>query len=183
MGAVHGKITSLGNYVTIDTTIVRKDAYGREYSGMGDTQKEQFIDGLTIGSRKFGRLSCPTNLYPFFELDKDVILYTWFHPFLGWPPVRTGIIGIVYPGENRAYVMGMGQVLLGLVLLAVLPIIWFIPAIIVGGIVSAVLHTPDSVTAFITTVVALSPWIAGGVMIFNYIRMKAAHPYATTPPV
>ncbi|MCA8902439.1 MAG: hypothetical protein KDA53_14450 [Hyphomonas sp.] len=181
MGAVHGKITSLGNYVTIDTAIIRTDAYGREYSGLGDTQKERFIDGLTIGNRRFGPLSCPSNLYPFFEVDKDVILYTWQHPFLGWPPIRTGIIGVAYPGEKRAYVMSMSQVLMGLVVLALMPLIWLIPAIFIAGFISLVLRTPDGVTAFLTALIALSPWIAAGIMLFNYVRMKGAHPYATTP--
>ena len=180
MAAVKGKITSLGNYVTIDTTIVREDAYGRQSTGMFDQQKERFIDGLQIGERKFGRMSCPTNLYPFFEKDKEAILYTWFHPFLGWPAIRTGVIGVAYPGEQRAVAMSMKQVIMSLVALALLPILWFIPAILVGGLVSLVIPS-TVITALVVIVVALSPWIAGGIMVVNYYRMKSAHPYTTVP--
>ena len=35
--------------------------------------------------------------------------------------------------------------------------------------------------ALVVVLVALSPWIAGAIMAFNYVRMKAAHPYSTTP--
>jgi len=29
--------------------------------------------------------------------------------------------------------------------------------------------------------IMFSPWIAGGIMTFNYVRMKAKHPRATVP--
>jgi hypothetical protein len=181
MSAYAGKITSLGDYVTLTTTIVTQDGYGRATVGAFDEQKERYIDGLVVGSKTFGRMSCPSNLYPFIEQDKDVILYTWVHPFLGFPPIRTGIIGIAYPGENRAYIIGAGQMLASLVALAFLPLLWLIPGIVAGGIVDGVLHPPHGLTALVMLLVTLSPWIAGGIMAFNYTRMKAAHPYATTP--
>lgn len=181
MGAIAGRITSLGNYTTITTTIVTEDDYGRQTVGMFDQQKERFIDGLVIGSKRFGRMSCPSNLYPFVEPEKDVVLYTWMHPFLGWPPLRTGIIGIAYPDEKRAYIIGPGQMIASLVALAILPLLWLIPAIVAGGIVEGVLHTPHAVTAVVVVLVMFSPWIAGGIMAFNYTRMKATHLYAKTP--
>lgn len=182
MSAIAGKITSLGNYVTIDTTIITEDAYGNKSVGMFDQQKERFIDGLTVGEKKFGRVSCPTNLYPFIEAEKEAVLYTWIHPFLGWPLLRTGIIGIAYPDERKAYIFGAGQLVASLVALALLPLLWLIPGIIAAGIVDAVVHS-EKISALVVVLVALSPWIAGGIMAFNYTRMKAAHPYATTPKI
>jgi hypothetical protein len=181
MSAYTGKISSLGNYVTITTTIVTEDGQGRQSVGAFDRQKERFIDGLTIGGKTFGRLSCPSNLYPHFEKDKDAILYTWIHPFLGFPPIRTGIIGVAYPSEGKAYIITGGQMTMSLVALALLPLLWLIPGFIVGAILNAVVHLPASLTALVVALVALSPWIAGGVMAFNYTRMKAEHPHASMP--
>lgn len=183
MSAHAGQITSLGDYVTLTTTIVTEDGHGRQTVGAFDQQKERFIDGLTVGGKTFGKMSCPINLYPHIESGKDAILYTWIHPFLGIPPIRTGIIGIAYPNEKRAYIIGPGQMVASLVALAILPLLWLIPGIIVGGIVDGVLHPPQSITALVVVLVAFSPWIAGGIMAFNYVRMKAAHPYATTPKI
>lgn len=183
MSAHQGKITSLGDYVTLTTTIVTNDGYGGARVGAFDQQKERFIDGLVVGGKKFGKMSCPTNLYPFIEPDKEAILYTWIHPFLGWPLFRTGIIGIAYPEERRAYIFGPGQLVASLLTLALLPLLWLIPGIIAGSIVDGIFHPPHAITAWVMVLVTLSPWIAGGVMAFNYTRMKAAHPYATTPPV
>ncbi|MFT3728260.1 MAG: hypothetical protein QM759_10600 [Terricaulis sp.] len=176
-----GALTSLGDYVVETTTIITEDGTGQQTVGMFDQQKERYIDGLTIGGKRFGRMSCPTNLYPHFEVGKEVELYTWLHPFLGWPPLRTGIIGVIYPNEKRAYVVSMGQMALSLLMLALLPILWVIPAIVVGGILDAILHPPQALTSLVVFVVAIGPWIAAGLMIFNYMRMKAAHPYATVP--
>lgn len=182
MGAITGKITSLGDYVTIDTTLITEDAYGNKSVGMFDQQKERFIDGLTVGGKTFGRMSCPTNLYPFIEADKEAVLYTWIHPFLGWPLLRTGIIGVAYPDEKRAFIFGPGQLLASLVALALLPLLWLIPGIVAAGLVDALLHS-QAIDALVVILVALSPWIAGGIMVLNYTRMKAAYPYATTPKI
>lgn len=183
MSAIAGKITSLGDYVTLTTTIVTDDGYGRQTVGMFDQQKERFIDGLAIGGKTFGRMSCPINLYPFIQADKEAVLYTWVHPFLGWPLLRTGIIGIAYPDDRHAYIVGPGQMVASLVALAILPLLWLIPGIVAGGIVDGVLHPPRAITALVVALVAFSPWIAGGIMAFNYTRMQAAHPYSTTPKI
>lgn len=181
MGTQSGTISSLGNYVEITTTIVNEDAQGRQTVGAFDQQKERFIDGMVIGGKRFGRLSCPSNLYPFFEVNKDAVLYTWIHPFLGFPPIRTGIIGVAYPAEGKAYLIGPGQLVLSLVALSLLPVLWLIPAAIVGGILNATLGLSEIVTGLIVVLIALSPWIAGGIMAFNYMRMKAAYPHASLP--
>ena len=181
MSAHTGTISSLGNYVEITTTIINEDSQGRQTVGAFDQQKERFIDGMVIGAKRFGRLSCPSNLYPFLELNKDAVLYTWIHPFLGIPPIRTGIIGIAYPGEGKAYIISGGQMIMSLVALALLPLLWLIPGMIVGGVLNAALGLPEIPTGIIVILVALSPWIAGGIMVFNYMRMKAAYPHATLP--
>lgn len=182
MGAVAGKITSLGDYVTIDTTIVTEDALGNRSVGMFDQQKERFIDGLTIGGKTFGRMSCPTNLYPFLEEGKDAVLYTWVHPFLGWPLLRTGIIGIAYPEEKEAFIFGPGQFTASLVALALLPLLWLIPGIVAAGIVDAFVHS-EAIDGLVVVAVMFSPWIAGGIMALSYARMKTAYPYAVTPKI
>lgn len=183
MSAYSGKITSLGDYVTLTTTIVTDDGYGRKSVGAFDQQKERFIDGLVVGGKTFGKMSCPINLYPHIEPEKEAILYTWVHPFLGFPPIRAGIIGIAYPDEKRAFIIGPGQMIASLVALAILPLLWLIPGIVVGGIVDGILHPPQSITALVVVLVAFSPWIAGAIMAFNYTRMKATHVYATTPKI
>lgn len=175
-----GNIHSLGNYTEITTQVVHEDGYGNRRSGMFDTQKERFIDGLQIGTRTFGRLSCPINLYGELEQGKEAVLYTWAHPFLGFPPLRIGLVGVAYPEEGRAYVMGTGQVVLSLVALALLPLLWFIPAFVLGGIAGSILPWLLSVLVFV--LVCFAPWFAGLLMVVSYLRMKARFPNATTPP-
>ena len=180
MQTYKGAISSLGDYTELTTTVIHTDG-GIARSGMFDQQKERFIDGLTIGGKTFGRMSCPPNLYPYFELGKEVELYTWVHPFLGIPPLRTGIIGIAYPAEKRAYVVGLGQTTLSLLLLALLPMLWVIPALMVGFILGSVLHLPTLLVLLIMVLVALAPWIAGGLMVWSIVKLRAAYPAAVTP--
>lgn len=185
-----GVITSLGDYAELTTQIVHIDGYGRARSGMYDTQKERFINGITIGGKTFGRVSCAANLYPFLEVGKEAEIHTWMHPFLGLPPIRTGIIGIVYPGEKRAYVSGLFQMGMSLLLLACLPLLWLIPGIIAGmlagGIVGGLVGSPSLtflINIFVAGVVTFSPWLAGVWMLLTQSRLRMAHPYATTPPL
>jgi hypothetical protein len=147
---------------------------------MYDTQKERFIDGLTIGDKAFGRVSCASNLYPFLEIGKEAEIYTWMHPFLGVPPIRTGIIGIVYPNERRAYVSGLGQMTLSLVMLALLPVLWVIPGLVAGSILAA-LHVSGLLVFPISALIIFSPWLAGLWMIWTQARLRMAYPHATTP--
>lgn len=181
MGTYMGEISSLGDYTVVATTIVREDAQGHETVGAFDQQKERFIDGLVIGNKRFGRLSCSSNLYPHFEADKNAVLYTWIHPFLGRPPLRTGIIGIVYPNDDRAYIISGAQLLLSLMTLALLPLLWLIPGLVLGSLLNMMLGLSERATAWAMVLIMFSPWIAGGIMTFNYVRMKAKHPRATVP--
>jgi hypothetical protein len=185
-----GVITSLGDYTELTTQIVHIDGYGQARSGMYDTQKERFINGITIGGKTFGRVSCAANLYPFLEVGKEAEIYTWMHPFLGLPPIRTGIIGIVYPDEKRAYVSGLFQMSMSLLLLACLPLLWLIPGIIIGSVVGwiggGLLGSPGLsllLTFFVAALVTISPWLAGLWMLWTQVRLRRAHPYATTPPL
>ncbi|MBS0332327.1 MAG: hypothetical protein JSS35_06135 [Proteobacteria bacterium] len=181
MAVYKGKITSLGDYTEITTTVVRDDGYGQGRVGMYDRQKERFIDGMTIGDRTFGRLSCPANLYPCLQVGQEVELHTWVHPFLGVPPLRTGIVGVVYPDQNRAYVIGLGQTALSLLLLALLPILWILPGFVVGGALSALLHLPGLLSGLVAILITFSPWIAAGLMIWSVLRIRSAYPSAQTP--
>ena len=177
-----GVITSLGDYTELTTQVVHTDGYGQARSGMYDTQKERFIDGLTIGGKTFGRVSCAANLYPFLQVGKEAEIYTWMHPFLGVPPIRTGIIGIIYPNERRAYVSGLGQMTLSLLLLALLPVLWLVPGLVVGSLLAG-LYFPGLLVFPLTILIIFSPWIAGGWMVWTQARLRTAHPYATTPPL
>ncbi len=183
MTVYKGKITSLGDYTEITTTVVRDDGYGQGRVGMFDRQKERFIDGMTIGGKTFGRMSCPGNLYPCLELGQEVELHTWVHPFLGVPPLRTGIVGLVYPGQNRAYVVGFGQTALSLLMLALLPMLWVIPAVLVGGVLSGLLHLPLLLSSLIIILITFSPWIAAGLMVWSVLQIRSAYPMAQTPAV
>ncbi len=175
-----GIITSLGDYTEITTQVVRTDGYGHARSGAFDTQKERFINGITIGGKTLGRVSCASNLYPFLEVGKEAELYVWMHPFLGVPPIRTGVLGVVYPVERRAYVSGIAQTGLSLLMLALLPMIWLIPAIAVGGIVAGLPYL-GVLGWLLIPLITFSPWLAGGWMLWTVSRLRLAHPYATTP--
>jgi hypothetical protein len=181
MAAIKGRITSLGDYTTITTTSTQVDSAGREHTGIFDRQKEHFINGLTIGDRTFGRVSCPENIYMCLESDKEAILYTLRHPFLGWPPIRLGIVGIAYPQEQRAFVISKGQVLLNLIALGLLPIFWVLPAIVIGGIADGIIDLPSPWDMLVVILIALSPWIAAIILVYNYIRLRLAFPYARVP--
>ena len=174
-----GTIHSLGNYTEITTQVVHEDGLGRQSSGMFDTQKERFIDGLQIGTRTFGRLSCPINLYGELAQGKAAVLYTWAHPFLGFPPLRIGLVGVAYPDDGRAYVIGRGQLMLSLLALALLPMLWFIPALLLSAIAGAML--PSALAVLVFVLVCFAPWWAGALMVVSYLRMKARFPNATTP--
>jgi len=102
------------------------------------------------------------------------VLYTWIHPF-------TGIIGIVYPNDDRAYIISGAQLLLSLMTLALLPLLWLIPGLVLGSLLNMMLGLSERATAWAMVLIMFSPWIAGGIMTFNYVRMKAKHPRATVP--
>jgi hypothetical protein len=173
MARYSGVISSLGDYVNISTTVVREDAQGRQRVGFFDRQQERFIDGLRIGQHRFGRVSCPQNIYDHLQTGKESRLYTWLHPFLGSKPIRVGIVGVAYPAEGAVYMMSFTQLLLSLLVLALLPILWVIPAFIVGGVLQWALNLGKGASAFIIIVVALAPWLAGLNLAWNYWRMKA----------
>lgn len=172
MARYTGTITSLGDYVTLTTTIVSEDAQGRRSVGFFDRQQERFIDGLTIGSHRFGRTSCPANIYEHLAAGRDAHIYTWLHPFLGLKPIRVGIVGVAYPGEGTRYMMDMRQLVLSLLLLALLPLLWLIPGIIVSGILQWMFNLGRGMSALIIVLVVFCPWIGGLNLLWNYWRMK-----------
>ena len=169
-----GTIHSLGDYVTVTTELATEDAQGRRTVGFFDRQQERFIDGLQIGNRKFGRMSCPPDIYAELAQGKRAELTTWLHPFLGLKPIRTGIVGIAYPDEGRVHMLSFAQLAASLLLLALLPLLWLIPAFLVGGLLQWLFNLGQGLTATVIVLVALSTWIGGLNLLWNYLRLRSA---------
>ncbi|HQX61137.1 MAG: hypothetical protein KBF63_19250 [Rhodoferax sp.] len=172
MAKYAGTISALGDYATITTTQVTRDAHGNERVGFFDKQQERYIDGLQIGQQRFGRMSCPENIYQRLETGRQTRLYTWLHPFLGPKPIRVGIVGVAYPSEGELHVMSFKQLLLSLLMLACLPLLWLIPAIIVASVFQWVFGLGERATAAVVFLVAAAPWFAAVNLTWNYWRAR-----------